>query len=210
MPFKYNAEYSYMKNFVKYMIIFPLRKLKYSYFNLSHFIVFKILHIKYSEMPKIYGRLIINNNGLCSFGKGITFRSDLTSNMVGLYKPCTISVSKNGILKISDYTGFSGVSIYCVNKIIIGRYCNFGGNVSIWDTDFHPLDYKERREALLTANTSPIIIGDDVFVGANSMILKGVTIGDRAIIGAGSVVTKSIPSDEVWAGNPAKFIRKIT
>ena len=57
--------------------------------------------------------------------------------------------------------------------------------------------------------TAPIVIGNDVFVGANSIILKGVTIGDRAIIGAGSIVTKDIPKDEVWAGNPAKFIRKI-
>ena len=159
-------------------------------------------------MPKIYGRLVINNNGTCTFGKGITFRSDLTSNMVGLFKPCTISVSKNGILQISDFSGFSGVSIYCVNKIIIGRYCNFGGNVSIWDTDFHPLDFAERRNPLQIAKSAPVIIGDDVFVGANSLILKGVLIGDRSIIGAGSVVTKNIPCDEVWAGNPAKFIRK--
>ena len=55
----------------------------------------------------------------------------------------------------------------------------------------------------------PIIVGDDVFVGANSIILKGVIIGARVIIGAGSVVTKNIPSDEIWAGNPAKFIRKV-
>ena len=56
--------------------------------------------------------------------------------------------------------------------------------------------------------TSPIVIEDDVFIGANSIICKGVHIGARSIIAAGSVVVKDIPRDEVWGGNPARFIRK--
>ena len=57
--------------------------------------------------------------------------------------------------------------------------------------------------------TAEVKIGNNVFIGANTIVLKGVTIGDRSIIGAGSVVTKNIPEDEIWGGNPAKFIRKI-
>ena len=57
--------------------------------------------------------------------------------------------------------------------------------------------------------TSPVIIKDGAFIGAHSIILKGVIIGEKSIVGAGSVVTKSIPDGEIWAGNPAKFIRKI-
>lgn len=57
--------------------------------------------------------------------------------------------------------------------------------------------------------SAPVIIEDNAFIGARSIILKGVTIGANSIIGAGSVVTKSIPANEIWAGNPAKFIRKI-
>ena len=57
--------------------------------------------------------------------------------------------------------------------------------------------------------TAPICIGEDVFIGANSTILKGVTIGDRSIVASGSVVTKSIPSDQLWGGNPAKKIRDL-
>ncbi|MEI3417887.1 MAG: DapH/DapD/GlmU-related protein [Blautia sp.] len=56
---------------------------------------------------------------------------------------------------------------------------------------------------------NPVVIKNGVFIGANSIILKGVTIGEKAIIGAGSVVTRSIPDGEIWAGNPARFIRKI-
>ncbi|MNL65825.1 2,3,4,5-tetrahydropyridine-2,6-dicarboxylate N-acetyltransferase [compost metagenome] len=59
-----------------------------------------------------------------------------------------------------------------------------------------------------TIKKEPIIIEQDVFIGANSIILKGVTIGARSIIGAGSIVTKNVPADEIWGGNPAKFIRK--
>lgn len=57
--------------------------------------------------------------------------------------------------------------------------------------------------------SAPVIIGDDVFIGARAIILKGVTIGDGAVIGAGSVVTKSIPPRVIAAGNPARIIKEI-
>ncbi|WP_281637496.1 acyltransferase [Flavobacterium marginilacus] len=146
------------------------------------------------------------------FGSHIVINNCTTQNPIGLNKKSSIAVLGSATLRVGNYTGFSGVSIYCSNKIEIGNYCNFGGNVFIWDTDFHELDYLERRKNLFNSEkvkSEPIKIGNDVFVGANSIILKNVSIGDRAIIGAGSVITKSIPSDEIWAGNPAKFIRTI-
>ena len=57
--------------------------------------------------------------------------------------------------------------------------------------------------------TAPVIIDDDVFIGTNCIIGKGVHIGARSIIAAGSVVVKDIPADEVWGGNPARFIKKV-
>lgn len=63
-------------------------------------------------------------------------------------------------------------------------------------------DMKNRAE-------KPVLIKDNAFIGAHSIILKGVTIGENSIIGAGSVVTKSVPDNQIWAGNPAKFIRNI-
>ena len=80
--------------------------------------------------------------------------------------------------------------------------------MSIWDTDFHPLNFEDRRRGSLVTKVSSIKIGDDVFIWANSIVLKGVTIGDRVIVGAGSVVTKDILDDEVCVGNPAKKISK--
>lgn len=151
---------------------------------------------------KLYGKVC--------FGDNLTFNSSTMYNTVGLFKQCSIFVDSNATLIIGENSGFSGVSIHCEKQITIGSYCNFGGNVCIWDTDFHSLDYMHRRK-LITSDIKSlkIEIGNDVFIGANSIILKGVTIGDRSIIGAGSIVTSTIPSDEIWAGNPARFIKKI-
>jgi acetyltransferase-like isoleucine patch superfamily enzyme len=165
--------------------------------------------VKWSRNIILSGYPIFDLYGTVIFGNNLIFYSNGKHNKMGIYKPCSIYVSPNACLKIGDNTGFSGISIYCANFISIGKYCNFGGNTSIWDTDFHPLNYLERRENSDDIITKPIIIGDDVFVGANTIILKGVTIGDRVIIGAGSVVTKDIPADQIWAGNPAKFIRNL-
>lgn len=166
--------------------------------------------IVYSEFPDIKGELLVTNRGECIIGQGVKFKSNTKSNFVGIFKPCSLYIESNASLKIGKFSGFSGVSIFCANSISIGDYVNCGGNVSIWDTDFHPIEYQLRRiHDVKFIKSKPINIGNDVFIGANTIILKGVTIGDKSIIGAGSVVTKDIPRDEIWAGNPAKYIRKI-
>ncbi len=166
-------------------------------------------NVSYKTMPLIFGKMAIVNKGTIVLGENIRFNCAVKSNYVGLYKTCSIAVLKNARVEIGNSSGFSGVSIYCANSITIGNYVNCGGNVSIWDTDFHPLNFNDRRiHDTSKIKQAAIHIGDDVFIGANAIVLKGVTIGARSIIGAGSVVTKTIPSDEVWAGNPAKFIRK--
>jgi acetyltransferase-like isoleucine patch superfamily enzyme len=180
----------------------------YPYFKLLFYRLI-YLHVEWGSGIKLDGSPIFRLNGTVKLGDNLIFISHTKYNMVGISKPCSIFVAKDASLQIGDNTGFSGTSIYCTNSIFIGKYCNFGGNTSIWDTDFHPLNYEERRKNSDDTSTKPIIIGDDVFVGANTIILKGVTIGDRVIIGAGSVVTKNIPANQIWAGNPAKFIRNL-
>jgi acetyltransferase-like isoleucine patch superfamily enzyme len=172
---------------------------------------FKLKGIKYKSLPVIKGGIKVYNFNECEFGLRITFNSSFRSNPIGLNKASSIFILKPGKLFIDDYSGFSGVSIVCTSSIHIGKHLFCGGNVSIWDTDFHPLNYLDRRNNYNeNTKTAPITIGDDVFIGANSIVLKGVTIGDRAIIGAGSVIAKNIPADQIWAGNPAKFIRDIS
>lgn len=169
----------------------------------------KFKNVRYESYPIIDGRITILNKGSISLGQNVKFNCSPTSNYVGLFKNCSIYVAPQARLTIGAETGLSGVSIYCQQKIEIGSHVNIGGNVCIWDTDFHPLNYNDRRKHVVEKiGTAPVIIKDDAFIGANSIILKGVQIGEKSIIGAGSVVTKSVPDHEIWAGNPAKFIRK--
>lgn len=197
-----------LKKIIRFFVMNPIQLLRKIYFWIINVIILKVNRVNYESFPSINGKLIVVNRGKCFFGDKLKFNSTIYSNFVGLYKPCTIEIAPGAKLKIDDFSGFSGVSIFCSKEIIIGKYLYCGGNVSIWDTDFHPIDFNERRKCNNEdANKESITIGDDVFIGANSIILKGVSIGDRVIIGAGSVVTKNIPDDEIWAGNPAKKIK---
>lgn len=167
--------------------------------------------IKIGRNVTIYGKMHITlmENSRLIIGNNVIFRNKTIYNFVGISKESSIYVNSNAKLEIGENSGFSGVSIYCVNGIKIGKHCNIGGNVSIWDTDFHPLNWELRRRTTDETKTAPIMIGDDVFIGAHCLILKGVSIGDRSILGAGSVLTKNIEPDSIYAGNPAKFIRMV-
>jgi serine acetyltransferase len=148
------------------------------------------------------GRLVI--------GDGVVLTSRARTNMVGLSRRCSIEVRPAASVTIGPGSGLSGVAIVCASRVAIGSHVMCGGNVSIWDTDFHPLQHLERRRhAVDRIATAPVEIEDDVFVGANALILKGVRIGARAIIGAGSVVTRDVPPDSIWAGNPAAPVREV-
>ena len=140
------------------------------------------------------------------FGNNVTFNN---FNDAGWNSRCSVWVREGAVLTIGSNTGFNGVLLYSANSVTIGDNVKVGGGTRIFDTDFHPLDYETRRTSNDGTKTAPIIIDDDVFIGAGCLILKGVHIGARSIIAAGSVVVKDIPSDEVWGGNPAKLIRCI-
>jgi acetyltransferase-like isoleucine patch superfamily enzyme len=136
----------------------------------------------------------------------------LINNMIGRQQPCFFVVWKNGELIIGNDVGISATAIVCWNRIEIHDHVKIGGGTVIYDTDFHSLDYKERSakpEIYDNVKTAPIVIKSNVFICAHSTILKGVTIGENSIIGASSVVAKNIPNNEIWAGNPARFIKKI-
>lgn len=145
-------------------------------------------------------------------GEDFTMNNGMYHNMIGRQQPCIFAIARNAQLIIKKNVGISATAIICWEKIIIGNNVRIGGGTVIYDTDFHSLDYRERAkvpENRFLVKTHSVEIGDNVFIGANCTILKGVTIGENSIIGACSVVSKSIPKNEIWAGNPAVFIRKI-
>ncbi len=94
-------------------------------------------------------------------------------------------------------------------SVRIGRHCLLAGGVRIQDFDGHPVDAEQRRAGLPTPQQGirPVVIGDDVWIGAGAIILKGVAVGARSIVGAGAVVSKDVPPDVVVAGNPARIVK---
>jgi len=144
-----------------------------------------------------------------SIGNNVRINSGLFfRNAVGSSLRTGIWVIRGAELSIADGAGISNATIVCANSIKIGTNVYIGGGTCIYDTDFHPVRHEERNGGA-PAKTSPIEIGDEVFVGGHCIILKGVRIGNGSVIGAGSVVAKDIPPNEVWAGNPVKFIKRI-
>ena len=149
--------------------------------------------------------------GKMTIGKNFAMNNGIKGNPIGCYDRCTFWVGKGAVLRIGDNVGISQAALVATADIIIGDNVKIGGGTSLFTSDFHALDPKIRAssEDFRHRKCAPVIIEDNAFIGARSMILKGVTIGKNSIIGAGSVVTKSVPENEIWAGNPARFIRKV-
>ena len=144
-------------------------------------------------------------------GKNFSMNNGIKGNPIGCYERCTFFVDKDAELIIGDNVGISQTALISHCSIRIGCNVKLGGGTSVFTTDFHSLDPMIRisKDDQKHRKCAPVVVGDNVFIGAKCIILKGVTIGENSIIGAGSVVTKSVPPNQIWAGNPAKFIRNI-
>lgn len=160
---------------------------------------------------KGFVKVHVTRRGKVLIGENLSVNSGHNYNVIGRQQKTILWVE--GELNIGDDVGMSATAIICNYKITIGNNVMIGGNTVIYDTDFHTLDVSIRNDKTLDRNNAikkEVVIGDNVFIGAHTTILKGVTIGNNAIIGACSVVTKSIPDNEIWGGNPARFIKKIS
>lgn len=144
-----------------------------------------------------------------SIGDDVTINSNFWSNLLGVYQRTIIVAKNKGKISIGDRVGISGATIYSWENIEIGDDTIIGVNVKIVDTDFHPINSEERISGDNSkAKCRPVKIGKNVFIGMNSLILKGTEIGDNCVIGAGSVVSGTFPPNSVIAGNPAVIIRQ--
>jgi acetyltransferase-like isoleucine patch superfamily enzyme len=156
-----------------------------------------------------YGIPIIQKqrDSVMRFGPGFSLRSSTRSNPLGPNHPvilCTWQAS--AALEIGAHFGMTGGTLCAAERIVIRNNVAVGANTTIIDTDFHPLDPQIRWLRPQGARTAPILIEDNVFIGMNCLILKGVTIGEGSVVGAGSVVTKSVPPGAIVAGNPARIV----
>jgi acetyltransferase-like isoleucine patch superfamily enzyme len=130
--------------------------------------------------------------------------------MAWLYQRSIIFARAGAKVVLEDDVRMSGVTIYSRESIRIGKHTSIGGNVKIFDHDFHPIDPQERLDHPNSGmKTKPVDIGENVFIGANVIILKGSKIGNNCVIGAGAVVSGTFEDNTVIAGNPAVIIRKL-
>lgn len=186
-----------------------LRRLCFFLLRPINYLILSFNRVKHGRFI-IYGIIYLNNNGKIIIGNNVSINSTRLISAIGGDTRTVISVAKNAVLEIGDDSGINNSAIFCRNAIKIGKNVIIGGSCKIWDTDFHPTDPGLRLVAKNTnAKTAPIIINDNVFIGGSCIILKGVEIGKNSVVGAGSVVAKNIPSNQIWAGNPARFIRNI-
>lgn len=179
-------------------------RLLFLYFN---YLVFKI---------KNYGKIRMNGftiyfafkNSKIKIGHGSIINSGNLSNLLGLYQRTIIIARNGGEIIIGNNARISGSTIYSMSRISIGDNCLIGANCKIIDNDFHSLDFRKRvNDDFVDIIKKPVQIGDDCFIGMNSIILRGSILGNNCIVGAGSVVSGKFPDNIILAGNPAKIIK---
>lgn len=164
----------------------------------------------YLETSQVFRFLKSKENPALTIGK-----------YVSCYAGCSFSLGEKGTCVIGDHTLLNGALIMAEERIEIGSYCLFSWNVGIADSDFHPLEPAQRRVDALALSpflknrpprpvleTRPVIIRDNVWIGMNAVVLKGVTIGENSVVAAGAIVTKSVPPNVVVAGNPATIVKE--
>jgi acetyltransferase-like isoleucine patch superfamily enzyme len=182
-----------------------IRSSKNNFVTFFELIYLKLIGVEIGNNCQFRGwsSFLMVNDSTIKINRNCRFISNTTSNRIGINHKCMIStLQKGAFLEIGSDSGFSGVSIGCFKKIIIGKNVKVGANVLITDGDWHLDDAR-------VSDPKPILIGDNVWLGYGVVVMKGVTIGDNSVIGINSVVIKDIPSNVVAAGNPCKVIKAI-
>ena len=159
----------------------------------------------------------LSNAELITIGRGTILANLLFQRILGINRNVPFMVhftsrvtcadaiefkdSKSSVLTFSSFATSAGCYISGINGIVFGPNVLFAPGTKIISANH------DERNVRLHKSASPIIIEDDVWIGASAVILPGVKIGARSVIGAGAVVGSNVPSGEVWGGVPARKIR---
>ena len=189
--------------------MFLLTNIKRAVDTLQMKVVFALHNISREGNVNLNGVFKIVGSGKLVLLEGCTINSGKRANPIGGDTRTVFSISSDATITIGERCGISNAAFVSNTSITLEKGVFIGG-VKLYDTDFHSIYYEERMRKIDPGiKSKPILIKEGAFIGAHSIVLKGVTIGKYSVIGAGSVITKDIPDNEVWAGNPARFIKKL-
>lgn len=155
-----------------------------------------------------WNTFVFLNNNNCKIGNNVIIQSISRGYHAGMPFPSALFIDVEGAtIEIGDDTLIHGCYIHAQKEIRIGSKCAIAAGVNIIDSNGHRLDSLDRNKQ--RDNPESIIIGDNVWIGLNAIILKGTSIGDNSVISAGSIVKGHFPENSLISGNPAKIIDTI-
>jgi len=173
-------------------------------------IVLIINSVKFGKGIKVFGLPRIENKGSISLGNNMRLISAKCGyNSGNIAGGVFMRTSKSGNIVIGDEVYLNGTSIISEESISLGSRIMIGANTVIMDTNSHNVPYKNRLRRWDNIRRKAVVIEDDVWIGANCFIMKGVRIGKGSVIGAGSVVNNEVKPFCIYAGNPAVFVKEI-
>lgn len=198
------------------MIFNNMKKIQRLFFALKNKIIRKIIGLfENIEMTtsvsfKNYPHIGIHPKAKVVIGKNTTINSSNYGYHINMHSKCKLYADReDAIIEIGENCRIHGTCIHAYKHIKIGDNCLIAANTQIIDGNGHQLCMDEPHKRLvLTDEGKDIIIADNVWIGANSVILGGTHIGEGAVIAAGSVVKGNIPPKSIYGGNPAVLIRQ--
>jgi acetyltransferase-like isoleucine patch superfamily enzyme len=174
------------------------------------YLYFLICGLEYPKGSSFYGfpRIFRHRGSAINIGDNFENRNWTFCNPLGINHATIITTwGKNAKIRIGKNVGISGGAICATSQIEIGDNCLIGANCTIIDTDFHPVSADKRRYKKVNIG-KPIVIEDNVFIGMNTTVLKGVRIGMNSVVGAGSIVRDNIPANHIYNNGKLTPLKK--
>lgn len=180
-------------------------------------LIFKMNGIQYEEGLQTKGRIRVfgrgTGMGVITMGKNVRINSAHWTAPIGASDRTMLFTVDSGEIIIKDNVGITNASIAAQTRVTIEENVLLGAGTQIYDTDFHPLHMEYRTGGVQDHSkirTREIRIGKGSFLGAGCVIMKGTQIGENCVIAAHSVVSGKIPDNQIWGGNPAKYLKDNT
>jgi acetyltransferase-like isoleucine patch superfamily enzyme len=161
--------------------------------------------VKFDKIPI----LKIKNKGRIIIGKNATINSNNRGYHLNMHNRVKLVADRpNAIISIGEFSRIHGSCIHAFKNIAIGKRCLIAANCQIFDGNGHDLSFPNVENRINTlGEAKEIVIEDNVWIGANCIVLPGITIGEGSVIAAGSVVNTNVPKMSIAGGNPIKIIR---